>query len=130
MEDQDREESVSFQKHFSSKSSATKEVTVSALEPDPDLRDLDLEAQEPTSGSKIFGNKKEYEAVKKHFSSKSSSASQQKPDSRGKYSCDEEAGDKDDYKVPEQMEAARDRDSEYSVFPLLDEELESVFSRA
>ena len=84
------------------------------------------------SGSEIFDNKKEYGAFnfKKHFSSKSSSASQQKPDSRGKYSCDEEAGDKDDYKVPEQMEAARDRDSEYSVFPLLDEELESVFSRA
>ena len=33
-----------FKKHSSSKSSATKEVTVSALKPDPDLRDLDLEA--------------------------------------------------------------------------------------
>ena len=120
MEDQDREESVSFQKHFSSKSSATKEVTVSALEPDPDLRDLDLEAQEPTppSGSKMFGYKKEYGAFKKHSSS-TSSVSQQKPASRGEYSSNEEAGNKDDDKVTEQT--ARDHNSQDSVIPTLDD---------
>ena len=83
-----KKEYGALKKHSSSKSSATKEVTVSALEPDPDLRDLDLEAQEPTppSGSEMFGNKKEYGAFKKHSSSKSSSVSQEKPASRGKYS--------------------------------------------
>ena len=44
------------------------------------------------SGSEMFGNKKEYEAFKKHFSSKSASASQQKTQSRGEYGGDLEAG--------------------------------------
>ena len=44
------------------------------------------------SGSEMFGNKKEYEAFKKHFSSKSASASQQKPPSGGEYGGDVDAG--------------------------------------
>jgi len=53
---------------------------------------MDMGSDSDESGSEMFGNKKEYEAFKKHFSSKSSSGSQQKPAPRGEYGGDEEAG--------------------------------------
>ena len=51
---------------------------------------MDMESDSDESGNEMFGNKKEYEAFKKHFSSKSSS--QQKPPSGGEYGGDVEAG--------------------------------------